>query len=110
MQAIPGLLPAMRNFGCRAMAIESTYPRGNEQRGQAQSGKLHVNALGQLAHSNGPLESPILGNVKMQAVIGSNDRRCMKPSRKDHHVSSQGRSENSLKMMLGVTLFLRCQS
>ena len=32
---------------------------------------------------------------------GRNDRRRMKPGRKDHHVSSQGLSEKSLKILLG---------
>ena len=64
--------------------------------------------LAQLAYGNGSLASATLSRRMSRCKLssGSNDRRRTKPSRKDHHVSSQGLSENSLKMMSGVTLFL----
>ena len=53
----------------------------------------------------------MLENFKMQAVsLTGNDRQRMQPSRKDHHMSSQGLSENSLKETLRLTLFLSWQS
>ena len=57
--------------------------------------------LAQSAHGNGPFASAISSQMMSRCKLssGSNDRQCLKPSRKDHHVSSQGLSENFLKMI-----------
>ena len=63
----------------------------------------------QLAHINGCRASAMLsqGMSRCRLPSGKIDDRRMKPSTMDHQLSSQGLSENSLKMMWGVTLLRR---
>ena len=79
------------------MTVQSTYPRGDERRGNAQSGKLHVNAPSPVGKQQWPLASAILARrmSRCKLLSGSNGMRLMMPSRKDVQDMKE-RERNSL--------------
>ena len=104
MPAIPGSLPDLKHFGHEAMTVKNTYPGGDERRGHARprEAKFMSIPLARLARQWAPLApcisyiSDIISRMsRCKLSPGRNDRRRMKPSRKDHLASSQGLSENS---------------
>ena len=71
MQALPNSLPALSHPAQQAMAVQSTNPRGNKGRGNAQTSKLPINALSPIGTRQRALSisNVVPEDVKMQATL-----------------------------------------
>ena len=71
MQVMPGLLPALSHFGHEPTTIKDPNPKGDGLRGNAPSGKLHLNAPSLVgSRQSAPcISSMFPENVKVQVVI-----------------------------------------